>query len=615
MASALRPPRNAASPAPPTQRGDANRTLNEAVHILTSQHYLLPDSRPDKADCGLILEQMIANCMQLKTNAERQNLKNGILAVATVLRAQHVMGTVEIAKELMVEMKNEIKEQVRESLEEDYVKGAHDQINTLFGYTEERTKDMCDLLTQQVRQAVEPLANIQPPTLEEGEIPLGRPSYADMARRTAQYPTAEIMAHDRAIEQTDTLQNQLVIRSNPKLTFDSLKELGPEEIVALVNTALETLLDDPTADMPPTIMISGAKRTRGGAIILQPNSSESGAWLRRPATLTLLNSALVRAVVRPVTLDVMVKFVPVTTNIDDELFLRKIENENGLQPHDIYSACWTKKVERRHEKQKVAFLTLGFTNAKAANRFLAKGRACINKEMLQTQRPTTEPKRCLKCQQLDSAHVAATCTAKDDVCGRCAGAHRTNDCKAPAFRCSNCRADGHAATSRDCPAFREKINQIQKRNPYTNYSLFPTEDPRTWRTIGAATVTKRGNDLDTDNYIPIQQNRRGKRNKHRTRHAASRRPPSNGNNNANQLTDNQENAWLHTGGPTNKQLFAVASSIPMPDSQASSDTEPRPGRWTEDAGLPLLSDSEPSSYTTAPSSTQQNPSSTHHNSS
>jgi hypothetical protein len=209
--------------------------------------------------------------------------------------------------------------------------------------------------------------------------------------------------------------------SDPSLAFNSLKDLSTNDIVAKANTAIEGV-SSYDHDCPPGAKIVGAKCTRGGAIVLHPNSPEVGKWLRQKTVLDLVNTALSTAVVRPVLFEVMVKYVSVSINIDSQEFLRQ-------ESFDIWSARWLKKPENRHDSQKVAFLVLGITSSEAANTFLDRGRVFIQNEMLQVERPSSSPRRCLKCQKLDTAHMAATCKSPHDICGRCAGQHRTTTCK------------------------------------------------------------------------------------------------------------------------------------------------------------------------------------------
>ncbi|KAI0703714.1 hypothetical protein BC835DRAFT_1262389, partial [Cytidiella melzeri] len=96
--------------------------------------------------------------------------------------------------------------------------------------------------------------------------------------------------------------------------------------------------------------------------------------------------------------------------------------------------------------------------------------------------------RCLKCQKVGVAHIAANCQAIHDTCGTCGvSTHATRECTVtdPArYQCSNCRLPGHAAWSRTCPYYLRKKRELMDRCSESRYTYFPTNaDPRTWETV------------------------------------------------------------------------------------------------------------------------------------
>ena len=390
----------------------------------------------------------------------------------------------------------------------------------------------------------------------------------------------------RAIQQTKLLQSQLVMRPDPTLDYDNIRELGEREVTEMVNMAIEEVRQ--TNEDMPQVTIVGAKRTKGGAIIVQTNSPETGEWIRKPETLEQINKALTRAVLQPVTLNVLAKFVPVDTDIHSNSFIPMLITENHLQPGDISSVWWTKLPSRRRDAQQYAFLTIGFGNANAANKFLQgirSGRASIEGQLYQTQRPTLEPHRCLKCQRLDSSHIAAKCPEKKDICGRCTLDHRTTACTSSRLRCANCKVDGHAATSRLCPTFQKKIATICERNQFANFPLFPTDDPTTW--VTHETEDKWG---PQEEYTPISRDQ-GTQRERRQREFIQREA---------RRKDEDEMAydWKTTTEPayepahqpqnwkpSTEQLAEMekemedANTIPMPTSQAT--VSDFPTQWTD----------------------------------
>lgn len=96
-----------------------------------------------------------------------------------------------------------------------------------------------------------------------------------------------------------------------------------------------------------------------------------------------------------------------------------------------------------------------------------------------------EPRRCLRCHQIGSNHLAATCPNERDVCGTCGKDHRTADCVVQLREdryCVNCKTPGHGAWDRSCPTFREKYAAFARNRPEDEYRYYPTSDPRTWET-------------------------------------------------------------------------------------------------------------------------------------
>jgi hypothetical protein len=469
--------------------------LETALAFFTKHGYITNNRTPTISDCATILEQLTA----LKSN---DSLRSGAKAMVVILQHIDASDMVNAAVNLMKEMKEEIKSELLEEVNDNIQLGAHEQMSAMRSFWDDSAKEIRDSFSNDIKTLIQEakapqkvinangeyfhqnLETQKAPTTYANVHQLG-PAYAYQNADAVLSPVAHDPrnAHYAAIDQTKRLESQLVIMSDPALQFNSLTNLETEDIVAKANAAIEAITEENTTDLPPDIRIVGAKRTRGGAIVLHPNSPEAGSWLRQVDILEKVNGALSTAIMRPVVLEVMVKYVPISVDVNDSGFLRDVERDNGLKQYDIRSARWKKNPENRHENQRVAFLILGFENAEAANSFLDKGRVCIQSVMLMAERPSPSPQRCLKCQRLDTAHIAATCKSPHDVCGICAGKHRTKTCKitnTKEFHCSNCMISGHGAVSGGCPHYQRQISLVCAKNPYTSYLHFPTESPRTW---------------------------------------------------------------------------------------------------------------------------------------
>ncbi|KAF8209501.1 hypothetical protein K438DRAFT_1572132, partial [Mycena galopus ATCC 62051] len=151
-------------------------------------------------------------------------------------------------------------------------------------------------------------------------------------------------------------------------------------------------------------------------------------------------------VYRPRSIMLIVEMVPVDLRIKDEGTWHVIEGDSGLEVGAITGGRWVKALLRRAPGQRVAHLKVDFTMPEAVNHAIDHGIYWQGRS-IKVRKSDNEPVRCVKCQGFDG-HFAATCKTTFDVCGRCAGHHRTSDCLEPERgkrRCTNC---GWTATLR-----------------------------------------------------------------------------------------------------------------------------------------------------------------------
>ncbi|KAJ7173837.1 hypothetical protein C8R46DRAFT_826237, partial [Mycena filopes] len=205
-------------------------------------------------------------------------------------------------------------------------------------------------------------------------------------------------------------------------------------------------------------------------------------WLKVEATMKQFVASLGgMCVYKPRTVEMVVEMVPVETQIESPSTWKVMEEESGLQPGDIVAATWLKPLGRRTDTQRVAHVSLRLRRAEAANH-LKDNHLFHKAQYMKVRKPRYEPKRCAKCQSYDG-HFAGACKARADVCARCAGDHRTDNCSmlnSGTFGCSNCKVEGHGAADRSCPAFVQALVKLRARDPSSRYVYYPTADPRTW---------------------------------------------------------------------------------------------------------------------------------------
>ncbi|KAI5894904.1 uncharacterized protein SCHCODRAFT_02497676, partial [Schizophyllum commune H4-8] len=77
--------------------------------------------------------------------------------------------------------------------------------------------------------------------------------------------------------------------------------------------------------------------------------------------------------------------------------------------------------------------------------------------------------QCWKCQGY--GHISAKCKHEGDVCGRCAGPHRTKACDQHGlYTCANCQG-AHFSSDRRCPT-RRTANAEARTAFYAQHGLY-----------------------------------------------------------------------------------------------------------------------------------------------
>ena len=93
-----------------------------------------------------------------------------------------------------------------------------------------------------------------------------------------------------------------------------------------------------------------------------------------------------------------------------------------------------------------------------------------------------EPRRCLKCQCLNTNHLEARCMCRE-MCGTCGGEHRMakfTETDHDRFWCANCDTSGHALWDCLCPRFLEECRRMESLNPEYMYKYLPNQAVWTW---------------------------------------------------------------------------------------------------------------------------------------
>ncbi|OCH84479.1 hypothetical protein OBBRIDRAFT_693629, partial [Obba rivulosa] len=211
---------------------------------------------------------------------------------------------------------------------------------------------------------------------------------------------------------------------------------------------------------------------------------KAASWLRGRDTMKSFASALGgETTVKAQVYAVLAEFVPISFDTTSPHSWSEVETRSNLDINDIKDGHWIKPVNRRQQGQRFAHLIVNLTTPEAANMAIHNGLVIAGKR-ISARKLITEPRRCLKCQRFDPAHLARDCKQTHDTCGTCGSTkHTTSDCNEDdehKFRCTNCNTTGHASWSRDCPAFIVRRDRLLHRRPESQYVFYPTRNPLTW---------------------------------------------------------------------------------------------------------------------------------------
>ena len=290
-----------------------------------------------------------------------------------------------------------------------------------------------------------------------------KPSYSSIAAAQLQPST------DRAVGRAAIRARQILLDPIPGNTL-----FPPEALHNDIVKKLKTALSSIRAPSTPEGDIRAVQVHRNGGIIIELDNEHIAEWLRTPTGQSELVKQLDSSVsFRNRTYPIVVEYLPIQTQIEQEGFLRQVEHENTLPPESLASIRWIKAPTRRSKEQRKAFALLHTTDADVANNILRDG-LCINNQRITIRKDKKEPLRCAKCQHY--GHIARNCKATHDTCGTCGGQHRTANCTAyRTVYCVVCRSHNHASWGRTCPEFKKRCTTLNDNFPENNMPYFPSD--------------------------------------------------------------------------------------------------------------------------------------------
>ncbi|KAG2059500.1 hypothetical protein BDR06DRAFT_928227 [Suillus hirtellus] len=240
------------------------------------------------------------------------------------------------------------------------------------------------------------------------------------------------------------------------------------------------------ATVPKDTAILSARKLPHGGVLYELNAPTSAEWLNIPTNRSIfLNLFDANTIIKDRAYHLIIENVPISFDPNSKTAIAEIEIKGGLQVNSISKTRYIKPVARRSLTQRTAHVAITLNSKIAANQIIRFGLPIEGKKVY-GRKLLTEPTRCLKCHTFNGGHIAMNCPNENNICGTCGAEHQMATCKVddPAFyHCVNCKEDGHASWSRECPVFTGKWNAQKARNDETRFIYFPTDDPLTWETI------------------------------------------------------------------------------------------------------------------------------------
>ncbi|KAF8592205.1 hypothetical protein K439DRAFT_1643810 [Ramaria rubella] len=166
---------------------------------------------------------------------------------------------------------------------------------------------------------------------------------------------------------------------------------------------------------------------------------------------------------------ILIEYVPISHSPEALGEMQRIKGYSGPTEGTLLETKWIKPVERHSEGQKSAHLIAKLSSIRAANTAIRDGLVIAGRKC-NAQHMKWEPHHCLKCQELNPQHLAASCTG-NKRCGSYMGK----------LFCVNCTSNNHTSWSRLCPKFIEQCRQMEANDPENSYKYFPTDKPWTWQ--------------------------------------------------------------------------------------------------------------------------------------
>lgn len=251
-------------------------------------------------------------------------------------------------------------------------------------------------------------------------------------------------------------------------------KMGDREMKEEINKQLKALK---AGDL---VRARATTRQRNGGVLLEMDSDYGAAWTRTRENISKLCAAIGGQVTtKQRSYNLIAKFAPLSAPLEDETFMKEVQDANNLDDGIITSMRWLKPLHRRKKGQICGHIILKVTDATEANRMITLGMYVANKK-LTVEKCNVDPVRCLKCQGYN--HFAKECVVNHDICGHCGErGHRTSACtNTTKVHCTSCNMDDHPSYDRYCPTFLRKVADKNSITPENNLPFIQTDEAWTW---------------------------------------------------------------------------------------------------------------------------------------
>lgn len=212
--------------------------------------------------------------------------------------------------------------------------------------------------------------------------------------------------HASVISQVELKTWQIIVDKEITTNCYPMACLSEKEIVAKVIMGIN-LIGDLAQDRLADFCFSGAKKLCRGAVILVLSTEEAAMWIKREEKMGKFMETLGGSTFcfHLQNYPVLTIFIP-TTFDNNNLALQELEHMTNLKQGNIVLAKWIKPPHRCNSRQQSGHMILVLWTPEAANLKIKKW-LYIKGKQVKVTKLTAEPQRCMKCQKIDTSHIAA----------------------------------------------------------------------------------------------------------------------------------------------------------------------------------------------------------------